>query len=164
MRETGSADGYPVFTIESLHTVTRGKPKNLIFASSIKPDLRFKDAIDNDIEIETNKDQVLVYDRPIGPDGLRWQDSLDLWAESGRIKDMDLAKRLLSSLPAQSPPQIPLFKAFYEGFANAIPRLPVLLLEVWLHGIRKQSSNGGVTRCCVFAWTSCSYCLTAYAS
>ena len=148
LRETGSADGYPVFTIESLQNVTRGKPKNLIFASPVKPDIRFKDAIDNDIEIVTNADLVLVYDRPIGPEGLRWQDLLDWWVESEQITDLDLAKRslykrLLSSLPAQSPPQILLFKAFYEGFASAIPRLPVLLPEVWLHWDPKTVQQRG---------------------
>lgn len=49
---------YPVFTIFSLHTASKRRPKNLIFASPDKPDLRFSDALDNDIEIVTNADKV----------------------------------------------------------------------------------------------------------
>lgn len=37
------------------------------------------------------------------------------------------------SLPKNSPPQVLLFKAFYEGFGSAVPDLPALLPEVWLH-------------------------------
>jgi hypothetical protein len=35
----------------------------------MKPDLRFRDAVNNDIEIVTGADQVLVYDRPINAGG-----------------------------------------------------------------------------------------------
>ena len=56
---------YPVFSMVSLHTAIKGRPKNLIFASPDKPDLRFRDVLDNDVEIVTNADKVLVYDRPI---------------------------------------------------------------------------------------------------
>ena len=46
-------------------TLPRARPKNLIFASPGKPDLRFRDAVDNDIEIVTGRKEVLVYDEPI---------------------------------------------------------------------------------------------------
>jgi AbiJ N-terminal domain 3 len=69
LRETGDDGGYPVFSVVSTRS-SRGRPKNLIFASAEKPDIRFSDAIDNDIEIVGNANSVLVYDRPIGPDGL----------------------------------------------------------------------------------------------
>ena len=78
LRETDSDGGYPIFTLVSLHAAIKGRPKNLIFASPDKPDLRFRDALDNDVEIVTNGDKVLVYDRPIGNDGLRWND-LQQW-------------------------------------------------------------------------------------
>jgi len=51
LRETDSEGGYPVFTIVSTGGAPLGRPKNLIFASSVKPDLRFRDAVNNDIEI-----------------------------------------------------------------------------------------------------------------
>lgn len=138
LRETGSEGGYPVFSMVSLHVATKGRPKNLIFASPDKPDLRFRDALDNDIEIVSNADKVLVYDRPIGNDGLRWNDLQQWWSETEHIADATQAKRSLytrfkASLPGNSPPQSLLFDAFFEGFRSAVPNLPALLPEVWLH-------------------------------
>ena len=40
LRKTGSEGGYPTFSLALLHAATKGHPKNLIFASSDKPDLR----------------------------------------------------------------------------------------------------------------------------
>ena len=137
LRETDSDGGYPIFKVVSLHGSVGGRPKNLIFASSVKPDLRFRDAVNNDIEIVTNSEHVLVYDRPITNDGLTWSTLQDWWAEHEHIPDDDLAKkslyrRLLQSLP-ESPPQVLLFEMFYETFKKKVPELPALLPEVWLH-------------------------------
>ena len=138
LRETGSEGGYPVFSLVSLHAATKGRPKNLIFASPDKPDLRFRDTLNNDVEIVTNADKVLVYDRPIGNDGLCWNELQQWWAEAEKISDatqakQSLYKRLKASLPRNSPPQTLLFEAFFKGFGSAMPKLPVLLPEVWLH-------------------------------
>jgi very-short-patch-repair endonuclease len=138
LRETGSADGYPVFEVASLHAGVRGAAKNLIFASSEKPDLRFRDAVNNEIEIVKNADKLLVYDRPIVAAGLRWADLLEWWSAKEQITDPGEAKkslylRLRDSLPTNSPPQRKLFEAFYKGFSQEVPHLPVLLPEVWLH-------------------------------
>lgn len=138
LRETDIEGGYPVFTLVSLHSAGKGRPKNLIFGSEEKPDLRFRDALDNDIEIVTNADKVLVYDRPIGVDGLRWHDLQLWWSETEGTADAEAAKRSLytrlrKSLPRNSPPQALLFDAFYQGFGSAVPQLPALLPEVWLH-------------------------------
>lgn len=148
LRETDSAEGYPVFTMVSLHDGTRGRPKNLVFASSVKPDIRFKDAIDNDIEIVSNADQVLVYDRQIGPNGLCWQDLQNWWAEARGISDPKQAKaslyrRLMASLPQSSPPQKLLFEGFFKAFTGSIPQLPALLPEVWLHWDPKTVEQRG---------------------
>lgn len=149
LRETGSEGGYPIFTMVSMRGPSAGTPKNLIFASPVKPDIRFSDAVNNDIEIVTNADKVLVYDRPITPDGLLWSDLQKWWAEKrGIINDIDAKKslyhRLKSSLPATSPPQILVFTAFYSGFGAAIHRLPALLPEVWLHWDPKTVKERGV--------------------
>jgi very-short-patch-repair endonuclease len=138
MRETNMEGGYPVFSLVSAHSAPSARPKNLIFASSVKPDLRFRDALNNDIEIVTNKDKVLVYDRPIGVEGLRWSDLQSWWAETNHISNDEQAKgglyrRLRSILPANSPPQATLFESFYRSFGRAVPDLPALLPEVWLH-------------------------------
>lgn len=116
----------------------QGRPKNIIFASQTKPDIRFRDAINNDIEIATNADQVLVYDRPVGPDGLRWCDLQAWWSDLMEIRDAEVAKaslyhRLRDSLPASSPPQRLLFESYHRVFGAAVTGLPALLPEVWLH-------------------------------
>ncbi|SCX44842.1 hypothetical protein [Nitrosospira sp. Nsp1] len=169
LRETGSEGGYPIFSVVSLHTTTKGRPKNLIFASPDKPDLRFRDALDNDVEIVTNADKVLVYDRPIGNDGLRWNDLQQWWSEAEQIGDANMAKRSLyarlkASLPRSSPPQTLLFEAFFEGFRSAVPLLPALLPEVWLHWTLGLLKSGVRMPFCGFAWTFCSCCRKACVS
>ncbi len=135
--ETGEDDGYPVFSFVRTGDPARGRPKNLIFASPAKPDLRFRDAVDNDIEIVTGGEQVLVYDEPIRG-ALLWRDLQSWWARRERIDEPGLAKRrlyrrLLNSLPMTSPPQRLLFEAFFEHFRERVPSLPALIPEVWLH-------------------------------
>jgi very-short-patch-repair endonuclease len=149
MRESGIEGGYPVFTVVPIHQAAKGRPKNLIFASQVKPDLRFRDAVNNDVEIVTNADQVLVYDRPISIDGLRWCDLQSWWSETRGIPNDDNAKktlyrRLRDSLPKSAPPQLLLFNAFYRGFSRAVPDLPALLPEVWLHWDSKTVRERGV--------------------
>jgi very-short-patch-repair endonuclease len=150
LREVDMDGGYPVFAVASLGTSRLGRPKNIIFASSVKPDLRFRDAVNNDIEIVTNADKVLVYDRPITIDGLRWRDLQAWWSDTNRIVDAEdakksLYKRLRESLPTDSPPQVLLFDTFYKGFGRAIPDLPALLPEVWLYWdpktVRERGAN-----------------------
>lgn len=137
LRETGIADGYPVFHLTSVRA-HRGRPKNLIFASTVKPDLRLSDAIDNDVEIVSGADQVLVYDRPITPEGLRWRDLQAWWKETQLLDSDQVAKkslwnRLRQSLPQSSPPQQKLFEYFHEIHGDRVHDLPALLPEVWLH-------------------------------
>jgi very-short-patch-repair endonuclease len=138
LREVGTDGGYPIFKMVSLAKGVSGRPKNLIFASHVKPDLRFRDAVNNDIEIVTNVAKVLVYERPIPlAEGLRWRDLQGWWADLKRLSEeeakMTLYKRLLQSLPSDSPPQRLFFKTYFQRFGQAIPLLPALLPEVWLH-------------------------------
>ncbi|MFG6490524.1 hypothetical protein ACG04R_27925 [Roseateles sp. BYS78W] len=147
LRQTSEAGGYPVFNVVALRSA-RGRPKNLIFASSRKPDLRFRDAVNNDIEIVSNIDDVLVYDRPLGVDGLRWKDLQGWWAETTGESDATRAKktlyrRLMECLPTSSPPQRQLFELYFRSFGNAIPNLPALLPEVWLHWDPKTVEQRG---------------------
>lgn len=148
LRESATDGGYPVFSIVSMRAGGNRSPKNLIFASSEKPDIRFRSAVDNDIEIVSNPDKVLIYDRPIGPDGLRWRDLQEWWAGAQGIEDDEQAKRTLyrrlrDSLPETSPPQRLLFESFFTGFGKAIPDLPALLPEVWLHWDPKTVKERG---------------------
>lgn len=135
--ETDEADGYPSFSFVRLGDPSQGRPQNIIFASTVKPDLRFRDAVDNEIEVVTHANKVLVYDEPIS-EGLRWCDLQSWWARQKGIDDPDYAKRtlyrrLLASLPVSSPPQRLLFRTFFQHFREQVPTLPALIPEVWLH-------------------------------
>ena len=135
--ETDEIDGYPSFAIITLGDTARGRPKNLIFGSPVKPDLRFRDAVNNDVEIVKGKEHVLVYDKPIR-DALLWNDLQSWWAERNGIVEPERAKkslykRLLDGLPQSSPPQRLLFEAYYRHYGAKVPGLPALLPEVWLH-------------------------------
>ena len=125
----------------------RGRPKNLIFASTNKPDIRIRDAVNNDIEV-ANPDAVLIYDRPLGADGLRWRELQHWWSETTGESDPKRAKaglyrRLQDCLPEKSPPQRLLFDSFFRSFGPAIPDLPALLPEVWLHWDPKTVAERG---------------------
>ncbi|MGH0028477.1 MAG: hypothetical protein ACQGVC_01695 [Myxococcota bacterium] len=138
LRETGARGGYPVYEIVQSRKGHSGRFKNLIFASQGKPDLRFKDALDNNVEVVSREDEVLIFDRSIPATGLRWRDLQDWWADRGGLSDPGIAKetlyrRLLSSLPESSPPQRAFFVGYYSAFGVATPELPALIPEVWLH-------------------------------
>ena len=148
LTESSTEGGYPVFTTTSLGGGPVGRPKNLIFASSVKPDLRLRDAVSNEIEIATGADRVLVYDRPIGPDGLRWRDLQAWWADREGGLDATHAKntlyrRLEASLPSSSPPQSFLFHELFKAFGPKVQDLPALLPEVWLHWDPKTVEERG---------------------
>lgn len=147
LRQISEIDGYPVFGLASIHSV-HGKPKNIIFASFSKPDIRISSALDNNIEILSDTSKVLVYDKPLSIDGLRWTDLQNWWAELTQEHDSDQAKatlyrRLRKSLPPSSPPQLLLFDSFFSGFGPMVPDLPVLLPEVWLHWDAKTVAERG---------------------
>ena len=137
LQATETDGGYPVFTAVAIGKNVRSSAKNLIFASSVKPDLRFSDAINNDVEVVTNQDKVLIYDRPVGLGGLTWQELQDWWAAEHHLNDNDAKKglylRLRDCLPGNSPPQRLLFESYFKRFGTQIPALPALLPEIWLH-------------------------------
>ncbi len=148
LRETDTDEGYPVFSLVATGAARNRTPKNIIFASPTKPDLRFRNAIDNDIEILSNPDDVLVYDRPIPADGLRWRDLQAWWRETRQSATEQAAKkelyqRLLASLPQSSPPQRNLFDAYHAIYREAIPALPALLPEVWYCWDHKTKEQRG---------------------
>ena len=136
-----------MFTAVQVGRGVRTTPKNLIFASTVKPDLRFSDAINNDVEVVNGRDKVLIYDRPIGPEGLSWSDLQAWWETSsgltGQQAKRSLYRRLSDCLPATSPPQRLLFESYFNHFSASIPRLPVLLPEVWLHWDPKTARERG---------------------
>lgn len=149
LREVGASGGYPEFRVVPATDRPSGKPKNLIFASSEKPDIRLGNAISNDIEIVSNADKVLVYDRPIDHKGLTWQQLQDWWRDTNRLENDVQAKnklyaRLRQSLPKSSPPQNIFFDSYFKTFQKKIPLLPALLPEVWLHWDAKTVRERGL--------------------
>ncbi|MEU6720401.1 hypothetical protein ABZ897_53880 [Nonomuraea sp. NPDC046802] len=148
LRQTGSDGGYPVFRLVSLQAARPRPPKNLIFATTAKPDIRFLSSVDNDIEV-LNPDAVLVYDRPINADGIRWRDLQEWWKDTQGLPTDQAAKeslytRLGSCLPTNSPGQRNLFVLYHELHGPAVYGLPALLPEVWLHWDHKTVRARGV--------------------
>ncbi|MGV9967616.1 AbiJ-related protein [Streptomyces olivaceus] len=138
LRETGAEGGYPCFTLVSTRLAGNRKPKNIIFASLAKPDIRFKNAMDNDIEIVGDAENQLVYDRPTPAHGLRWRDLQAWWQDTRNIQNeaeakASLYKRLHRCLPENSPGQRNFFSAYHHVLGARVYDLPALLPEVWLH-------------------------------
>jgi len=130
--------GYSIYALANVRRGVKGRPKNIIFASRCRPDIRFRDAISNDIELVSGADDVLVFDRPIPKEGVTWSDLLSWWAEKHgldpalRETRRRLYARLWSCLPDESPPQQMLFETYYRVFRETIDARPALLPEVWL--------------------------------
>jgi hypothetical protein len=83
-------------------------------------------------------------DLPISGDGIRWRDLQAWWKDTQHIADDDAAKKSLyqglsSSLPANSPPQQKVYDLCHKIYGTAVPDLPALLPEVWLHWDHKTA-------------------------
>ncbi|WP_316527558.1 hypothetical protein [Kitasatospora brasiliensis] len=164
LEQTDLQDGYPYFRLLHAGSAPGRSPKNLVFASSTKPDIRFLSAVDNDIEVVQGLDEVLYYDRPTGPDGLRWHELLQWWQDATGTTDDDDAKatlynRLMACQPDENnSPQIHLFRLYHRIHGRHIPHLPALLPEVWLHWDPRTVRQRGVDALHATGWTSsCSY-------
>ncbi|MGW6771933.1 AbiJ-related protein [Streptomyces sp. NPDC055037] len=148
LRQTGDDGGYPLFTLVPTRLHGNRRPKNIIFATRTKPDIRFLSSVDNDIEIvASDPDDILVYDREIPTDGLRWRDLHAWWQDTRRFESeiearKDLYQRLLKSLPENSDGQRNLFLAYHEILAPSV-EVPALLPEVWLHWDHKTVQQRG---------------------
>ncbi len=148
MEQAGELDGYPTFDLVRIGTAAPRRPKTLVFATLGKPDMRLADVLDNDLEIVPD-DKYLVYDRPVGPGGLRWSDLLNWWRERRGTDDAvadrkALYQRLLDSTPKpEESPQRAVCEAYYKAFANRDWDMPALLPEVWLHWDHKRVEDRG---------------------
>jgi len=142
VQKVGSQSGYPIFGVVRAQAGVPGAMKNVIFASTgEKPELVFRDAVNNDVEIVRNADKVLVYDRPLPVSGrLLWKDLRLWWQEAHAGADQETAKeqlyrRLLQSVRStNSPGEFALFRGYYERYGPTLgEKLPVLLPQVYLH-------------------------------
>jgi hypothetical protein len=131
-----SVSGYPVYKVMEVSSGVRGVAKNLIFAANgPKPELVFADAINNDIEIVKNAEYCLVYDRPVSPTGLRWEDMVEWWKNINSDHpdpERQLYLRLQASLNCE--PERLFFRSYFKSFMRVLgSRLPALVPQVYLH-------------------------------
>ncbi|MEZ4491163.1 MAG: hypothetical protein R3C24_12020 [Cyanobacteriota/Melainabacteria group bacterium] len=133
----GSISGYATFKIVPIMGGVSGAPKNLIFAADgPKPEIVLSDAINNDIQIVRNAEHCLVYDRPIGPNGLSKLEMIEWWQDRQQLTDIDTArktlfKRLSKSLASNG--ERNLFYHFYNTFKSRGDQFPALIPQVYLH-------------------------------
>lgn len=138
---TGSDSGYPVYEVVEQRSLVSGAMKNLIFASTgPKPELVFRDAINNDVEITKNAEHVLIYDIPLPPQGaLEWKHLRDWWATGHSVSEEEAKTQLYQRLSqsvrsARSPGEYAIFRSYYKLYAPVLAdKLPALLPQVFLH-------------------------------
>ena len=132
---SGEESGYPVFSLVPLVRGVVGRAKNLVFASNgPKPEIGFRDAINNDIVILSNVDSCLIYDRAIGRDGLLWSDMVACWQElaPANASADALGRRLGASLDSEAEKN--LFGSYFRLYRKSLgPALPALIPQVYLH-------------------------------
>jgi hypothetical protein len=141
MRQTSVESGYAIYGVVRAQAGVAGAMKNLIFASTgEKPELVFRDALNNDVEITKHLDKVLVFDRPLPSSGLLlWTDLRDWYAELRGVSDTESAKELFlrlrqSVIGASSPGEFALFQVYYQRYRKELgERLPALIPQVYLH-------------------------------
>src|SRR5260221_46020 len=129
-----------------------GHFKNRIFAvNGPKPELVLDDALNNDIRITKHGDFCLVYDLPIGIEGLRWKDLIEWWAGRSPSGDPErsLYKRLRQSLASEAEKNF--FRLYFQILRDPLQeRLPAIVPQVYLHydpyTIRDQPNGSPLAR------------------
>ena len=117
----------------------KGELKNLIFAADgPKPKIVLRDSVNNVIEIVENAQHCLVYDKPLGEDGLTWQMLVDWWQEhhdfeTHREAARNLYERLVRSLQGNSAEKIVLHSYAERYRPDGGFQLPALIPQVYLH-------------------------------
>ena len=142
VRPTSYVSGCPIYTVVRRTDGVHGSAKNLIFASiGPKPELVFRDAVNNDVEIVKHADLCLIYERPLSSaHGLSWLTLVEWWRDlSDTSIDIlearkSFGERLLQSIPANSPGEQAIFRSYFKSFAERLgDKLPALIPQVYLH-------------------------------
>lgn len=128
-----------------------GAPKNIIFAADgPKPDLALVDAVNNDIQIMSNAEHCLVYDRSIDADrGLTFSELVDWWTGRHGISEPSLAanslyERLSSGLNLPERVVLAAYKRILQQRSFALPAiLPQVYLHYDPHTIRARLARDG---------------------
>ncbi|MEU6680994.1 hypothetical protein [Streptomyces sp. NPDC046925] len=141
LQEVGEEDGYPLFALVATGQAAARRPRQVIFATLAKPDIRVSSVLDGDLEVLDRAEragEILVYDRVVGDEGLRWRDLMAWWqakrsiASAGEARET-LLERMRSSVPGESRGQDNLGRLYYDIYQDKLDDLPALLPEVWLH-------------------------------
>lgn len=134
LAQDSELSGHPIFGFRAIARGVGGRHKNLIFASrGLKPEIGFADAINNDIVILSGEESCLVYDRPIGPNGLLWSELVAWWSDfTPGPNAANLGARLQESLASEA--ERKLFASYFKAFRSDLGEaLPALLPQVYLH-------------------------------
>lgn len=134
LAQKSELSGHPIFGFRAIVRGVGGRPKNLIFASrGKKPEIGFADAINNDIVILSGEESCLVYERPIGSNGLRWSELVDWWSDvTPGGNAASLGARLRESLASEAERR--LFAGYFKAYRSDLGEvLPALLPQVYLH-------------------------------
>lgn len=123
--------GRTKYELISIKKTDHKVPQQLIFAAKgIKPSFGIVDVIDSDINLVTNNDESLIYDRSI-QSYLTWLDLEKWWEENNTRTNFTLKNRLLESLDSE--PEILFFESYFEIFQNQYKNnLPALVPQVYL--------------------------------
>ncbi|MCZ2813170.1 hypothetical protein O2W15_17190 [Modestobacter sp. VKM Ac-2979] len=118
----------------------QGGVKNLIFAANgPKPELVLRDAVSNNVEITRNAQFCLIYDRPIGAEGLTFQALIDWWRDresiAAGVDDREVGHRLCARLQASldNPAEQLVFRTYLKRYAGGRFDIPALIPQVYLH-------------------------------
>jgi very-short-patch-repair endonuclease len=120
-------------------TGIEGELKNLIFAADgPKPRIVLRDAVNNVIEIVKNAEHCLVFDRPLGPEGLTWQALVDWWrARQGSSDEREAARNLYERLQrslGDNDPEKLVLRTYAERYRpDGGFQIPALVPQVYLH-------------------------------
>jgi len=134
LAQESEQSGHPIFLFRPIVRGVGGRPKNLIFASrGPKPEIGFGDAINNDIVILSGEESCLIYDRPIGSNGLLWSELVAWWSDfTPGANAANLGARLQESLASDA--ERKLFATYFKAHRSALGEaLPALLPQVYLH-------------------------------
>lgn len=134
LAQESEQSGHPIFVFRPIVRGVGGRPKNLIFASrGPKPEIGFADAINNDIVILSGEESCLVYDRPIGSNGLLWSELVAWWGDvTPGANAANLGPRLQESLASEA--EHKLFATYFKSYRCVLgAALPALLPQVYLH-------------------------------
>ncbi|WP_093573662.1 hypothetical protein [Amycolatopsis rubida] len=129
----------PVLDALGAHGVA-GELKNLIFAADgPKPEIVFRDALNNDVLVVKNEQFCLVYDRPLAAHGLTWADLTNWWADhegltgaTAREVSLSLYRRLDRAL-GNNEAERRILRAYADRYVQLGDGIPALIPQVYLH-------------------------------